>query len=119
MAKLRRQRPPVHGAGHVSLRAAGPGADQFGASGQQPWPGDPQRDVLWALIDWVEKGRAPETLVATKLEGASARFTRTLCPFPLAARYRGTGDTNAAASYVCAPDAALTAALKRPTRVGS
>lgn len=97
----------------------GPGADQFGGSGHQPFPNDPQRDALWALINWVEKGRAPETLIATKLEGASARFTRTLCPYPLAARYRGTGDTTSAASYVCAPDPALTASLLRPTLVGS
>lgn len=99
--------------------ARGPGADQFGGSGQQPFPGDPQRDALWALINWVEKGRAPETLVATKLEGTTARFTRTLCPFPLAARYKGKGDTNDAASYTCASDPALTAALSRPTLVGS
>lgn len=97
----------------------GPGADQFGGSGQQPWPGDPQRDALWALINWVEKGRAPETLVATKLEGTTARFTRTLCPYPLAARYRGKGDTNVAASFSCVPDPALTRSLSRPTLVGS
>jgi tannase/feruloyl esterase len=30
-----------------------------------------------------------------------ATMTRPLCPYPQAAKYKGTGDTNAAANFVC------------------
>ncbi len=65
----------------------GPGPNQFGASGQQTWPGDPSRDMLWALINWVEGGGpAPQTITATRAaaEGAAAPATRKLCAFPMA-----------------------------------
>ncbi|MCD2322866.1 tannase/feruloyl esterase family alpha/beta hydrolase [Sphingomonas sp. IC-56] len=89
----------------------GPGADAFGGSGHPSWPNDPQRDVLWALIRWVEQGQAPERLTATKLEGDQLRFTRTLCPFPKAARYNGVGPQEVAASYSCQTDPTLVRTL--------
>src|SRR5690606_32211874 len=70
----------------------GPGADNFGGSSQSSWPGDPQRDMLWALIRWVEKGEAPDTLVATKVEEGDERFTRKLCAFPAALRFASDED---------------------------
>lgn len=85
----------------------GPGADSFGASGQLAWPNDPERDMLWALIRWVEGGRAPDRIVATKFADDTERFTRALCPFPQAARYDGQGDATRAQSYSCVPDPAL------------
>jgi feruloyl esterase len=58
-----------------------------------------------ALERWVEKGVAPSTIVATKYTGdgadRAATVTRPLCEFPQAARYRGTGNPNDAASFVC------------------
>lgn len=99
--------------------ARGPGADQFGASGQQSWPGDPSRDVLWSLIHWVEKGQAPARLTATKMEEGREAFTRTLCPYPQAARWDGNGPTNAASSYRCAVDPAQMKYMGRKTLVGS
>ncbi|WP_066660823.1 MULTISPECIES: tannase/feruloyl esterase family alpha/beta hydrolase [unclassified Sphingomonas] len=99
--------------------ARGPGADQFGASGQMSWPGDPSRDVLWSLIHWVEKGRAPTRLTATKMEEGKEAFTRTLCPYPQAARWDGKGPTDAASSYRCAVDPALVRYMSRTSLVGS
>jgi feruloyl esterase len=96
----------------------GPGVDSFGGSGRPGTPGDPQHDMLWALIRWVEDGAAPERIVATKFEGEQARFTRALCPFPQSARYDGSGPTDDAASYDCVSDPALIAALARPTPPG-
>ncbi len=84
----------------------GPGADAFGASGHPSWPGDPTRDMLWSLIDWVERGRAPDRIVATKIVDGKQRFTRALCSFPGAAVYGG-GDPDDAASYTCRPDTIL------------
>lgn len=85
----------------------GPGADLFGGSGHPTWPGDATRDVLWALIRWVEEGRAPDRLVAAKLAGERESFTRALCPFPSSARYDGSGPADDAGSYSCAPDPGL------------
>ncbi|MFL9841703.1 tannase/feruloyl esterase family alpha/beta hydrolase [Sphingomonas sp. ST-64] len=99
--------------------ARGPGADQFGASGQASWPGDASRDVLWSLIHWVEKGQAPARLTATKMEEGAEAFTRTLCPYPQAARYDGKGPKTASSSYRCVVDPALVRYMGRKTLVGS
>ena len=53
-----------------------------------------------ALLAWVEEGRAPETLTATRNAGGVPR-TRPLCQYPLVARYRGTGSTDDAANFSC------------------
>lgn len=81
----------------------GPGADQFGASGQTATPDDPARDMLWSLIRWVEQGEAPHSVVAAK-PGA---FTRRLCPFPQSARHDGKGSQSDAASFACVDDPVL------------
>lgn len=89
----------------------GAGADTFGGSGHPVDSQDPERDVLWALVRWVEQGKPPERLIAAKLEGSTVRFTRTLCPFPKAARYDGRGPKDQAASYSCKADRSLMRAL--------
>jgi hypothetical protein len=53
-----------------------------------------------ALLAWVEEGRAPETLTATR-NAAGVTRTRPLCQYPLVARYRGTGSTDDAANFTC------------------
>jgi hypothetical protein len=53
-----------------------------------------------ALLAWVEEGRAPETLTATRNAGGVTR-TRPLCQYPLVARYRGAGSTDDAANFTC------------------
>ncbi|MFT8243449.1 tannase/feruloyl esterase family alpha/beta hydrolase [Roseomonas sp. BN140053] len=63
-------------------------------------PGPDQFDTLSALEAWVERGVAPERIVATK---ANSPVSRPLCPYPLAARYDGSGDPNDANSFRCAP----------------
>jgi feruloyl esterase len=92
----------------------GPGADNFGASGQLTYPGDPQRDMLWALIRWVEDKQAPESITATKVEQGEERFTHKLCTFPQAlqspAGSKGEGS--------CMPSSALEAMLTADTPAG-
>jgi pimeloyl-ACP methyl ester carboxylesterase len=58
-----------------------------------------QVDLLSAVVDWVESGRAPERVIATgkSVPGES----RPLCPFPRHAHYNGTGDAREAANYTC------------------
>ena len=74
-----------------------PGVQHCGG-GPGPAPADP----LAALIDWVERGRAPRTLDAVRRD-ASGNVTqsRPLCLYPAVARYKGRGDVAEAASFTC------------------
>jgi feruloyl esterase len=88
--------------------AGGPGPSYFGQFSGSPSP-DPEHDIQIALEQWVEKGVAPEKIIATKaasLWEASqpGQMTRPLCPYPQVAKYKGSGDTNDAANFVCAAE---------------
>jgi hypothetical protein len=81
---------------------SGPGTDSFGQGA--PVPEDPQHNVDLALKQWVEKGMAPSTIIASKYaedDRQHPKMTRPLCAYPQAAKYKGKGDTNDAASFVC------------------
>ena len=72
-------------------------------------PTDPTQDLLAAMEQWVENGRVPEQIIATKYVGnqptGAVERTMPLCAWPKVSRYNGTGDVNAAASFSCvAPD---------------
>jgi feruloyl esterase len=58
-------------------------------------------DALTALESWVERGVAPTKLIATK---QNSPLSRPLCAYPELPRYKGTGDTNDAASFECAAE---------------
>jgi len=71
----------------------GPGADSF--------------DPLSAMVSWVENGKAPDQIIATKYESSGAmKFQRPLCPYPEYAKYKGRGDVNKADSFICVSPAA-------------
>jgi feruloyl esterase len=83
-------------------------------------------DTLTAIVNWVEQGQAPSAMVAgnsfnsqtNPLSGSALPpgRTRPLCPYPQFAQYTGTGDSEDAASFVCAaPSRANAAALKPNT----
>jgi feruloyl esterase len=87
----------VPGMGHCS---GGPSTDQF--------------DMITPLVQWVEAGTAPDTVIATARgtgnpggvnadvpSNWSATRTRPLCPYPKVARYKGTGDVEDAANFTC------------------
>jgi Tannase and feruloyl esterase len=87
---------PVPGMNHCS---GGPTTDQF--------------DMLTPLVNWVERGVAPDQVIAQARgpganvvnaelpAGWSAQRTRPLCPYPQVARYKGTGSLESAASFAC------------------
>ena len=84
----------------------GEGPDAVGSEHGLPAPEvDAEHDVLAALAHWVETGAAPEKLIATKYQGDDPTkpivMQRPACAYPKMARYTGSGDTNAAASFVC------------------
>jgi hypothetical protein len=58
-------------------------------------------DQLGALERWVEQGADPaEHEIVTDTTGVPGR-TRPLCLYPRWPMYRGSGDSNNAASFVC------------------
>jgi feruloyl esterase len=68
-----------------------------GGAGPQP------TGVLPALVQWVEHGKAPDTLLAQKTDNqGNVTQTRPLCAYPETAVYKGHGrDTNKASSFTC------------------
>jgi poly(3-hydroxybutyrate) depolymerase len=87
----------VPGMNHCS---AGPSTDQF--------------DMLTPLVDWVEKGEAPDSVLArargTGNSGAvnadvpavwSPTRSRPLCAYPKVAKYKGSGSIEDAANFSC------------------
>lgn len=77
----------VPGMNHCS---GGPATDSF--------------DSIQAMVDWVEKGQAPDTIAARALPTNTdfPNRTRPLCPYPQFAKYKGTGSVEDASSFVCA-----------------
>ncbi|MDM0046236.1 DUF6351 family protein [Variovorax dokdonensis] len=60
-------------------------------------------DSLQAMVDWVERGVAPD-VIAAKASASNAYFpnrTRPLCPYPTFARYKGSGSIEDAANFSC------------------
>ena len=58
-------------------------------------------DAVTAVIDWVEKGKAPASLLASKVTGDKVTRTRPLCPYPQVARHNGQGSIDDAANFSC------------------
>jgi len=58
-------------------------------------------DAMTPLINWVETGRAPESILARQMAGEQVRRTRPLCPYPLVAKYSGAGSLDDADSFSC------------------
>jgi feruloyl esterase len=58
-------------------------------------------DAVTAVIDWVEKNKAPDSLLASKVTNGNVVRTRPLCPYPQVARYRGQGSVDDAANFRC------------------
>jgi Tannase and feruloyl esterase len=59
-------------------------------------------DPLAPLIDWVEQGKAPDSLLAARIDGDKVVRTRPLCPYPRVAKYKGSGSIDDARNFVCA-----------------
>ena len=61
-----------------------------------------QYDAFTALVSWVEKRQAPQSLLATAPAGSPwPDRQRPICAYPLVARYNGAGDIEKASSFTC------------------
>ena len=57
--------------------------------------------MMSALEQWVESGRAPDQILASRVAGGKVERTRPLCPYPQVAAYKGMGSLDEAANFVC------------------
>ncbi len=58
-------------------------------------------DMLGALEQWVEQGRAPDRIEASHSTNGAVDRTRPLCPYPQHAVHTGTGSIDESANFVC------------------
>jgi len=63
--------------------------------------GPDNADWNTTLADWVENGKAPERVVARKMENNAVVRSRPLCVYPQRAQYKGSGSTDDEANFVC------------------
>ena len=64
-------------------------------------------EVAWLtpLVDWVERGAAPDRLIATLRQDGKPIRTRPLCAYPMVAKFTAGGNKDDAASFTCTPPA--------------
>jgi feruloyl esterase len=74
----------VPGMGHC---AGGPGTDTF--------------DKIAAMEQWIEKGQAPDKIIASHVTNGAVDRTRPLCPYGKVAKWNGSGSTDDAANFAC------------------
>ncbi|KAI1165195.1 feruloyl esterase B [Nemania serpens] len=95
----------IPGMNHCS---GGPGAWTVGQGGNPAAygiPFDREHNVLAAVVDWVEKGRAPDEIVGTKFVGdgvdAGIYYRHRHCRYPYRSTYSGDGDPLDIESWHC------------------
>jgi len=64
-------------------------------------PGCGNADWLGAVVDWVEKGVAPDMIIGAHVESGKTTRTRPICAYPIVARYKGSGSIDQAANFTC------------------
>jgi feruloyl esterase len=63
--------------------------------------GPDRLDAMTAIINWVEMGQAPASILANRVVDNQVVRTRPLCPYPQVARYSGQGSIDDAANFRC------------------
>ncbi|MEX2123538.1 MAG: tannase/feruloyl esterase family alpha/beta hydrolase [Woeseia sp.] len=64
--------------------------------------GADQMDVMTAVIEWVEAGKAPGAITGYHVDGGAVKFSRPQCPYPQTAHYKGSGSPAAGDNFECA-----------------
>ncbi len=75
-------------------------------------PATDQFDMVTALVNWVEKGQAPDSVLGTSRTSKEnvglltfpdfpANRTRPLCAYPKVATYKGSGSIEDATAFAC------------------
>ncbi|CAG8132701.1 unnamed protein product [Penicillium olsonii] len=92
---------PISGMGHCG---AGDGAYGIG-QGLKTYSGDkPEDNVLMAMVQWVEEGKAPETVRGAKFTsgaGSKVEYTRKHCRWPRHNVFKGPGNYTDENAWQC------------------
>lgn len=96
----------ISGMGHCM---DGPGAWNIGQTySADPSSFEPEDNILLAMVDWVENGKAPEFVRGTKYVNDTAalgvEFRRKHCRFPARNRYVGPGKSTDENAWKCVLD---------------
>ena len=67
----------------------------------QGGPGTDRFDRMAAIEQWVENGRKPARITASRIRDGKVDRTRPLCPYGQVARWNGTGSTDDEANFSC------------------
>jgi hypothetical protein len=59
-------------------------------------------DAFTPLVQWVEKGTAPDHIVGSRVVDDKVARTRPLCAYPQVAKYKGSGSIDEAGNFACA-----------------
>jgi feruloyl esterase len=57
--------------------------------------------MIDAISTWVEHGKAPDRIEASRVRAGKADRTHPLCPYPQVAVYNGSGSTDESANFSC------------------
>jgi len=91
----------VSGTGHCS---GGEGAHAIGQGTGEVNSYDPKENILMAVVDWVEKGNAPETIIGSKFvndtQSLGVDYQRAHCKYPKRNKYVA-GDPDKIESWEC------------------
>jgi hypothetical protein len=58
-------------------------------------------DAATPVVKWVEAGKAPERIEASRVVAGKVVRTRPLCTYPQVARYKGSGSIDESANFTC------------------
>jgi Tannase and feruloyl esterase len=64
-------------------------------------PGPDRSNFFGAMVNWVERGQPPDSILASHVASGKVTMTRPLCPFPLTAQYTGHGSIDDASNFAC------------------
>jgi feruloyl esterase len=95
----------ISGMAHCGVGGiSGAGAWMFGQSGAAAVAGVSD-NIVWNMVDWVEKGDAPDTILGTKFwydtPSLGLDFQRPHCRFPYRTTYSGNGSWEDPANWGC------------------
>ncbi len=62
-------------------------------------PGPGEIDWMKQIRDWVEKGKAPDSILVSRIENGKTTMTRPVYAYPKKAVYKGNGDPNSEKSF--------------------
>jgi len=91
-----------------ALKVNGPGTPEFfrlfmvpGMSHCSGGECPNQFDSVTNIVNWVEKGKAPDKIIAKQIKNGEIIRSRPLCPYPEVARFKGTGSIDDAENFEC------------------